>query len=192
RAALRGARRASLSAADAAEAVALRGDRRRVQWPRDRAPVVLGSALPAPGRGAAAGLPDDQSVPGAAPRGLRGAAGGDGAHRAGLWSGEARAPRDRRHEGPGEHVAVEGDEPPADAGGRGPVEGRDRADPGADGRAERRGGRRARGRRRERRAAGGAPAARGTTGEDPRCTPAARGGEGGAARGPAPEELRGP
>src|SRR5690606_2611772 len=64
--------------------------------------------------------------------------------------------------------------------------------PGADGRAERRGGRRARGRRRERRAAGGAPAARGTTGEDPRCTPAARGGEGGAARGPAPEELRGP
>lgn len=69
--------------------------------------------------------------------------------------------------------------------------GRDRSDPGADGRAEWSGGFRARRRRRQRQAVGGASAAGSTAGEDPGSPREARAGEGGEARGPSPEELCG-
>ena len=97
-----------------AEAVGVRRDARRLARARDRAPVPAGPGLPLPGgRQCGVGPPDDQSLPRAAPRGLRadsardaaaGApAGGAGAARAGAGGG-ARCNTSEEHRRPrGEH-----------------------------------------------------------------------------------------
>ena len=142
--------------------------------------------------GLVAGLPDDQPVPDAPPRGLCGGVSADGADGAGIGAGEAGPGGDRRDEDSGEHVAPQGDEPRADEAGGGAAGGRDRADPGADGRAQRGGGRRARGRRRQRRSSGGA-AEPGAAGRE--AAGGARAAGGGARIGAQveqPEELCGP
>lgn len=54
--------RAGVPAADAAEAVVVRGNGRGLQRARASATGALGPVVPVPGRGAAAGLPDDQPV----------------------------------------------------------------------------------------------------------------------------------